>query len=62
MIRRLISTFKRRLLRLRSSDAVEELHRALREFAERSNNPWAIGRIGYRMPTQTRHDLLADAA
>jgi hypothetical protein len=34
----------------------------LRDFAQRFNNHWIIGRIGYRTPAQHRRELLVEAA
>ena len=61
-VERFIRTLKEQLLWLRTFDTVEELHRALREFAHRFNNHWIIGRIGYRTPAQHRRELLGEAA
>ncbi|MBM3739986.1 MAG: DDE-type integrase/transposase/recombinase [Acidobacteria bacterium] len=59
---RFIRTLKEQLLWLRTFDTVEELHRALREFAQRFNHHWIIGRIGYRTPAQHRRELLGEVA
>ena len=61
-VERFIRTLKEQLLWLRTFDTVEELDRALREFAQRFNNHWIIGRIGYRTPAQHRRELLGEAA
>jgi hypothetical protein len=34
------------------SATVEELDQALRDFSQRCNNRWIIGRIGYRTTVQ----------
>jgi len=61
-VERFIRTLKEQLLWLRTFDTVEELHQALREFAQRFNHHWIIGRIGYRTPAQHRRELLGEAA
>ena len=59
---RFIRTLKEQLLWLQRFGTVEELNRALREFAHRFNNHWIIGRLGYRTPAQHRRSFLVEAA
>ena len=59
---RFIRTLKEQLLWLRRFRPVEELDQALRNFAQRFNNHWIIGRIGYRTPAQHRRILRGEAA
>jgi putative transposase len=61
-VERFIRTLKEQLLWLRRFSTVTELEAALREFRERFNHQWIIGRIGYRTPAQHRRILLGEAA
>jgi putative transposase len=61
-VERFIRTLKEQLLWLRRFRTVEELGQALRDFAQRFNNHWIIGRIGYRTSAQHRRELLVEAA
>jgi hypothetical protein len=61
-VERFIRTLKEQLLWLRRFRTVEELGQALRDFAQRFNHHWIIGRIGYRTPAQHRRELLGEAA
>ena len=61
-VERFIRTLKEQLLWLRRFRTVGELDQALRDFAQRFNNHWIIGRIGYRTPAQHRRELLVEAA
>lgn len=59
---RFIRTLKEQLLWLRRFPSVDELDAALKDFAQRYNNRWIIGRLGYRTPAQHRRILLGEAA
>jgi putative transposase len=62
---RFIRTLKENLLWLTTFDTVEELRLALHEFQRQYNATWLIGRHGYKIPAQVRHEqrwALADAA
>jgi transposase InsO family protein len=61
-VERFIRTLKEQLLWLRRFGTAAELDRALREFRDRFNQHWIIGRIGYRTPAQHRRELLVGAA
>jgi putative transposase len=61
-VERFIRTLKEQLLRLQRFSTVAELEASLREFRERFNHHWIIGRIGYRTPAQHRRVLLGEAA
>ena len=61
-VERFIRTLKEQLLWLRRFSTVAELEASLREFRERFNHHWIIGRIGYRTPAQHRRILLGEAA
>ena len=61
-VERFIRTLKEQLLWIRPFDSVEQLNLALREFAQRFNERWILGRLGYRTPAQHRRSLLAQAA
>ena len=61
-VERFIRTLKEQLLWLRRFGTVAELDTALREFRDRFNQHWIIGRIGYRTPAQHRRELLVEAA
>ncbi len=49
-------TLKENLLWVRTFDTVEDLRRALHEFARRYNETWLVARHGYRTPAQVRAD------
>jgi transposase InsO family protein len=51
---RFIRTLKENLLWVTTFDTVEELRVALREFQQRYNETWLIGRHGYKPPAQVR--------
>jgi putative transposase len=59
-VERFIRTLKEQLLWLRRFGTVAELDAALREFRDRFNQHWIIGRIGYRTPAQHRRELLVE--
>jgi putative transposase len=62
---RFIRTLKAHLLWLTTFDTVEELRLALHAFQRQYNEPWLIGRHGYKTPAQVRHEqrcALAEAA
>jgi transposase InsO family protein len=61
-VERFIRTLKEQLLWIRPFESVEQLNLALREFAQRFNEHWILGRLGYRTPAQHRRSLLAQAA
>lgn len=61
-VERFIRTLKEQLLWVRPFDSVEQLDLALCEFAQRLNEHWILGRLGYRRPAQHRRSLLAQAA
>jgi transposase InsO family protein len=61
-VERFIRTLKEQLLWLRRFGTVAELDTALREFRDRFNQHWIIGRIGYRTPAQHWRELLVEAA
>lgn len=61
-VERFIRTLKEQLLWIRPFDSIEQLNLALREFAQRFNERWILGRLGYRTPAQHRRSLLAQAA
>jgi transposase InsO family protein len=61
-VERFIRTLKEQLLWLRRFGSGAELDTALREFRDRFNQHWIIGRIGYRTPAQHRCELLVEAA
>jgi transposase InsO family protein len=61
-VERFIRTLKEQLLWLRRFGSVAELDTSLREFRDRLNQHWIIGRIGYRTPAQHRRELLVEAA
>jgi putative transposase len=56
---RFIRTLKENLLWVTTFDTVEELRVALREFKQRYNETWLIGRHGYKTPSQIRQEPLA---
>ena len=53
---RFIRTLKENLLWVRTFDTIEDLRRALHEFARRYNETWLVARHGYRTPAQVRAD------
>jgi transposase InsO family protein len=57
-----IRTLKEQLFWLRRFGTVAELDAALREFRDRFNQHWIIGRIGDRTLAQHRRELLVEAA
>jgi len=62
---RFIRTLKEHLLWLTTFDTVEELRLALHEFQRQYNEPWLLGRQGYKAPAQVRQEqrcTLAHAA
>jgi transposase InsO family protein len=62
---RFIRTLKENLLWLTTFETVEALRLALHEFQRQYNETWLIGRHGYKVPAQVRHEqrcALADAA
>ena len=61
-VERFIRTLKEQLLWLRRFATITELEAPLREFRDRFNHHWIIGRIGYRTPAQHRRILLGEAA
>jgi len=56
---RFIRTMKENLLWIRSFANVPDLVRALREFRQRYNEQWLIGRHGSRSPSQAWNDRMA---
>jgi putative transposase len=56
---RFIRTLKETLLWITPFDTVEELRVALLEFRDAYNEPWLIGRHGYKTPSQVRQEQLA---
>ena len=56
---RCIRTLKENLLWITSFDPVEALRVALLEFRDAYNEPWLIGRHGYKRPSQVRQEQLA---
>ena len=61
-VERFIRTLKEQLLWLTRFASVEELHAALQEFADRFNNLWILGSLGYKTPAQHRRSFLVEAA
>lgn len=55
---RFIRTLKENLLWVHTFDTVEDLRRALLEFARHYNETWLVARHGYRTPAQVRADQL----
>jgi putative transposase len=55
---RFIRTLKENLLWITTFETVEELRLALREFQQRYNETWLIGRHGYKTPSQVRQEQL----
>ncbi|CAO3425078.1 hypothetical protein [Azospirillum doebereinerae] len=55
---RFIRTLKENLLWVHTFDTVEELRRALVEFAGHYNETWLVARHGHRTPAQVRADQL----
>jgi transposase InsO family protein len=58
---RFVRTLKENLLWVRPFATVAELVEALREFRQRYNDQWLIGRHGYRSPSQVRAEVTGDA-
>ena len=61
-VERFIRSLKEQRLWLRRFPTVTELEAALREFQERFNHHWIIGRIGNRTLAQHQRILLGEAA
>ena len=59
---RFIRTLKEQLLWIKRFATVDELDRALKDFAHRYNNHWIIGRLRYKTPAQHRRSFLVEAA
>ena len=55
---RFIRTLKENFLWVHTFDTVEELRRALLEFAHHYNETWLVARHGHRSPAQVRADQL----
>ena len=55
---RFIRTLKEKVLWVHTFDAVEDLRRALVEFARHDNETWLVARHGRRTPAQVRADRL----
>jgi len=55
---RFIRTLKENLLWVHTFDTVEDLRRALVEFARHYNETWLVARHGHRTPAQVRADQL----
>ena len=53
---RFIRTLKENLLWVHTFGTIEELRRALVEFARHYNETWLVARHGYRTPAQVRAD------
>ncbi len=60
-VERAIRTLKEQLLWVRTFDTVEQLRRALLDWAELYNERWMIQRHGYISPAQRRRDYYATA-
>jgi len=58
-VERAIRTLKEQLLWVKTFDTVEELRRALLEWAELYNERWMIQRHGYSSPAQRRREYYA---
>ena len=58
-VERAIRTLKEQLLWVRTFDTVEELRRALLDWAELYNERWMIQRHGYISPAQRRREHYA---
>jgi len=56
-IERFFRTLKEQMLWVRRFRDLDELAAALREFRDRYNQQWIIGRLGYRTPSQARRDF-----
>jgi putative transposase len=56
-IERFFRTLKEQLLWIRHFRNLDELHAALKEFRDRYNHHWIVGRLGYRTPDQARRDF-----
>lgn len=55
---RFIRTLKENFLWVHSFDSIEDLRRALVEFAHHDNEIWLVVRHGHRTPAQVRTDQL----
>lgn len=55
---RFIRTLKENFLWVHTFDTVEELRRALVEFASHYNETWLVARHGHRTPARVRADQL----
>jgi putative transposase len=55
---RFIRTLKENFLWVHTFDTIEELRRALAEFARHYNDTWLVARHGHRTPAQVRADQL----
>jgi putative transposase len=53
---------KKQLVWMRRFGSVTELGRVLREFSDRLNQRWIIGRIGYKTPAQHQRELVVEVA
>jgi hypothetical protein len=56
------ASVRQRSLSVWDSKVSNSIDAALREFRDRFNQQWIIGRIGYRTPAQHRRELLVEAA
>ena len=61
-VERFIRTLKEQLLWLTRFASVEELHAALQKFADRFNNLWILGRLGYKTPAPHRRSFPLEGA
>jgi putative transposase len=59
-IERFFRTLKEQLLWVRRFRSLEELRCALRDFRQRYNESWILGRLNYRTPNQARRDFLLE--
>lgn len=59
---RFIRILKEQVLWLHRFRTVDELQRALRDFRDRYNREWLLGRHGHRSPSQVRASLVRAAA
>ena len=55
---RFIRTLKENFLWVHTFDTIEDLRRALVEFAHHDNETWLVARHGHRTPAQVRTDQL----
>jgi len=58
-IERFFRTLKEQLLWVRHFEDVQELEEALRDFRDRYNEHWLLGRLQFQSPRQARQRLLA---